>query len=78
MGDTITCPTCNGSGRVPDPKAKGREMAARRKQARVTLREVAAHMGFSVGYVSDLEHGRKKWRGGLVIAYMDAVDAAIN
>jgi predicted transcriptional regulator len=68
------CPRCGGTGRIRDEAAFGAAVKAMRTGARVTLREVAAHTGLSVGYISDLEHGRKRWRGGLIIAYGDAVE----
>lgn len=74
MNQTKTCPMCNGLGRVRDERTFGKEMQEKRKAAHVKLREVAAHMEKSVSYVSDLEHGRKKWRGGLIVAYVDALE----
>lgn len=68
------CSHCNGSGTVRDEAAFGAEMQAKREAAKVLLREMARHMELSIGYISDLEHGRKKWRGGLILAYMDALD----
>jgi DnaJ-class molecular chaperone len=52
---TQPCPTCGGSGRVRDEREFGMQMRRRRRAAKLTLREVAGHMGKSVGYVSDLE-----------------------
>lgn len=71
---TRACPTCNGSGTIRDERAFGRLMQARRMAAKATLGKVAKRMELSVGYISDLEHGRKRWRGGLIAAYVDALD----
>lgn len=73
---TVPCPNCKGSGVVPDPKAQGREMMKTRKAAGVTLREVASILELSIGYVSDLEHGRKKWTARRVNFYLAAVETA--
>jgi predicted transcriptional regulator len=67
------CPTCKGRGYVRDEVLYGARMMRLRKKHGLTLREVAARMEKSIGYVSDLEHGRKRWRGGLIAAYVDAV-----
>lgn len=58
---TIPCRHCAGTGRLLDVKAIGIAMQARREKAGLTLREVAADMGISVGYLSDREHGRKQY-----------------
>jgi transcriptional regulator with XRE-family HTH domain len=67
------CQTCNGTGWVRDEKAFGATMQAKRKAAKATLQDVAKRMELSIGYISDLEHGRKRWRGGLIIAYVNAL-----
>lgn len=58
---TIPCPRCSGTGRVFDVKAIGKAMQARREKAGLTLREVAAELGISIGYLSDREHGRRQY-----------------
>jgi transcriptional regulator with XRE-family HTH domain len=37
----------------------GEALKAARVAKMKTLRELGAHVGFSVGYISDIEHGRK-------------------
>lgn len=59
---TIPCPTCSGTGRLPDVKAIGKAMQARREKGGLTLREVAAELGISIGYLSDREHGRRQYK----------------
>ena len=71
---TIPCPNCKGSGVVPDRKAQGREMKRRRNAARVTLREVSELTGLSIGYLSDMEHGRKGWTPRKINFYMAAIE----
>lgn len=58
---TIACPRCLGTGRILDAKAIGKAMQARREKAGLTLREVAAEIGISIGYLGDREHGRKQY-----------------
>lgn len=70
---TKECPRCGGTGFVADPAYHGKEARARRKQAGLSLREVARRMGFSVAYVSDLELGRRGWNDGLMKRYVNAL-----
>lgn len=69
------CSTCSGSGWVRDNAAYGAIMHARRKAARLKLRELADKTGLSISYLSDLEHGRKKWRSGLILTYAEALES---
>ena len=59
--ETIPCTRCSGTGRVLDVKAIGKAMQARREKGGLTLREVAAELGISIGYLSDREHGRRQY-----------------
>lgn len=70
---TVYCTHCNGTGQIRDERALGKTMQERRKEARKRLREVAVLMGISVGYLSDLEHGRKKWTDKLLSGYNQAI-----
>lgn len=67
------CSKCDGDGFEYDHEAIGRSMARMRKESRATLREVAGLLGYSIGYVSDLEHGRKNWSLKLMNFYAAAV-----
>ena len=71
---TRTCSACNGTGREQDDAAIGAQMQARRERAGLTLREVGKRIDYSIGYVSDLEHGRKRWSEELQAAYEDATN----
>lgn len=73
---TIQCPKCKGSGVVPDPKAKGAELMRARKAAGVTLQEIASILELSIGYISDLEHGRKRWTHRRINFYLAAAETA--
>ncbi len=59
---TIPCPHCSGTGQIIDAEITGGAIWARRKKAGLTLREVAAEMGISIGYLSDRESGRKQYK----------------
>lgn len=70
---TIYCPHCNGTGQLRDERALGETMKARRRAAKKVLRQVAESIGISIGYLSDLEHGRKKWSDKLLAQYNKAL-----
>lgn len=57
------CRHCKGSGKSTDidHQAAGLCVQDARQRAGLTLREVARRLGWSVGYLSDLEHGRRNW-----------------
>lgn len=59
---TLPCPRCSGTGQIFDAKAIGKAMQARREEAGLTLREVAAELGITIGYLGDREHGRRQYR----------------
>lgn len=58
---TRPCSRCGGTGREMDWRDLGRRVRAAREKAGLSLRSVAARVGCSPAYLSDLEHGR---RGG--------------
>jgi transcriptional regulator with XRE-family HTH domain len=63
---------------VLDSVKVGIEQRERRKAAGVTLENVSDLIGLSVGYLSNLENGRrgKLWNHELIKRYNDAVEAA--
>jgi predicted transcriptional regulator len=63
------CPTCQGSGQILDDRAIGQEMRRLREAAKVSLRGIAAKLGFSAAYVSDLELGNRHWTDDKIQAY---------
>ncbi len=70
----IPCLACHGAGYIENPAYRGQEMRKRRLKApRQSLTEVAGRMGFSKGYLSDLELGRRAWSGNLIMAYEKAL-----
>lgn len=69
----ITCPTCGGHGKVPDPRTIGSLLKTERKAKGLSLREIARRMEFTPAYISDLEHGRRAWGAKLRRSYIKAV-----
>lgn len=48
-------------------------MQERRKAANLTLREVSKQMGITIGYLCDLEHGRRIWSPKLQQSFQEAI-----
>jgi predicted transcriptional regulator len=63
---TTACPTCNGSGRITDNNDIAAKMRQRREAAGLSLRELARRLKLSVGYMSDLELGRRNWNAAII------------
>ena len=70
------CQNCDGSGKTLDPEAIGANMQQLRNAASVTRKEISKLMNLSIGYVSDLEHGRKAWNGIRIVQYITALETA--
>jgi transcriptional regulator with XRE-family HTH domain len=60
---------------VIDQVEQGRRLRALRKAANKGLREVAAIIGYSPAYLSDLELGRRQWNEYLIERFKQAVRA---
>lgn len=67
------CPRCKGTGKVRDEAKLGGQMQERRKAANLTLREVSKQMGITIGYLCDLEHGRRIWSPKLQQSFQEAI-----
>jgi len=67
------CHCCSGSGKEIDPRAVGAEMVALRLKSHITQKAVADRMKFTAAYISDLEKGKRLWRGELMELYQKAV-----
>ncbi len=74
----ISCPHCSGTGRVLDSAAIGAAARKRREAAGLTQGEVAAGMGYSTSYISQLERGLKHWTPELIAANEAAILGARN
>lgn len=68
------CPKCGGTGKIQDDNSLGESMKKKRQKAHLTLKKVAEHMKLSVGYVCDLEHGRRIWRADIEKRYYAAIE----
>ncbi len=68
------CDKCGGTGRIPDDRIYGAEMRKFREAAGITARTVARRLEVSASYLSDLEHGRRRWTPKLIFAYTTAVE----
>lgn len=72
------CEVCQGSGIAPDWKAIGAKMREARKAANLTLLTMAHRMGFSEGYIHDLEKGKRAFGPALQERYLDALRGGNN
>lgn len=70
---TRPCDKCGGKGELENPIYRGREMRRLRRDADLSLREVARRMDKSAAYISDLELGRRAWSKRLIDFYQKAV-----
>lgn len=57
----VPCPSCLGTGRVPDHARLGCQARNRRQAYDLNQIELARRMRISVTYLSELERGRRKW-----------------
>ena len=72
----MDCPRCGGTGEIEDPREQGKRLRDLRVRLGRTLTEVAAAMGLSKAYVSDLELGRRTWRAELELHYITILGIA--
>ena len=70
---TMTCPKCDGTGAVLDPRMVGQQMRELREHNDVSVREVARRLNLSAPYVSDLELGRRSFNEELIERYKSAL-----
>ncbi len=70
---TQTCARCGGKGRQIDQVKFGQEMRDLREAKRIKLSWVAAKLGFSPAYISDLEKGKRAWNPRLISSFKSAV-----
>lgn len=57
------CRCCEGTGRESDDVKLGRTLSGLRLRAGLSLRSVAHQMGISHSFLSQLEHGTRRWHG---------------
>lgn len=70
----ITIPTKTIT--VPDHEKTGAMMRARRAKAKLSLRAIAARMGYSAPYICDLERGKRAWTDDKIERYLVALRQA--
>lgn len=74
----MKCPRCKGTGEVEDPLLVGQSLRKLRLEAGITLLRMAEVMKISPGHLSDLENGKRAWRGSITSeVYCDALDGEI-
>lgn len=71
--DTITCPTCLGKGKVPNPDNIGDVLRKERLKAGVQQKAIALRMDISGGYLSDMEKGRRPMSAQQIEQYREAI-----
>jgi transcriptional regulator with XRE-family HTH domain len=74
----MKCDKCNGTGILGDSRIIGARLRARRKRLRIALKAIAARLQISVGYLSDLEHGRRSWTEERVLHYELALSLEVK
>lgn len=62
----LPCSKCGAPGKEVDPVWFGREKREKREFIGLSLRRVAVRMGISMGYLCDLELGRRHWTEDMV------------
>lgn len=58
---TEPCPSCLGTGSVPDHARLGQQARNRRQSHDLNQSTLAKRMKISITYLSELERGRRKW-----------------
>jgi transcriptional regulator with XRE-family HTH domain len=74
MFKTEPCKSCLGTGKQLDQKYASEMLRRRRERSGRSLRSVAAAMGITGPYLSDLEHARRRWRQELIEKFNKAVN----
>lgn len=64
------CKCCDGTGQEVDDTYTGNQMRQLRLAAKMAQKEMAARLGVSGAYLSDLEHGYRHWNIPLTKEYI--------
>lgn len=72
--NTVDCPRCEGTGKIRDTQATGKEVRSLRENYNLSLRSIARRMGISPSYLSDLETGKRDWNDKRLRDYFLAID----
>lgn len=68
-----TCRACGGCGYTYPDDVLGAFWRGKRREEGIDAKEIAEAAGVSPQYLSDLEHGRRKWSPALSEAYLVAI-----
>lgn len=55
------CPTCWGTGKIPNHAALGKRARRVRQNRGLSLKEMALRLGVTDSYLSYLETGKRRW-----------------
>jgi ribosome-binding protein aMBF1 (putative translation factor) len=58
---TVKCPPCKGTGRIPNRKAIGKTIQARRTKAGMSLKALGAKLGIDASVLCRFENGEVNW-----------------
>lgn len=70
---TVPCKFCDGTGTGIDHVSTGKGLRRLREARRASLRSIAALLGYSYPYLSDLELGKRNWTPAKIAAYKNAI-----
>lgn len=73
MKNTIKCQKCKGAGAIENPAYVGQFFRKRREAKDIGLRELARRMKISPAYLSELEHGKRRWSKKLKNSFMENI-----
>lgn len=76
--DHSACPRCMGTGSNSVHLKTGSDFKERRKSAGVSMREIAKSAKWSIGYISDLEQGKRLWTSARIARYETALTKNIK
>lgn len=70
------CQSCHGTGKVTkiDTKRLGKLLKRLRIGSDITLRKISKEMKLSIGYINDLEQGRRAINHSIFMEYVFALD----
>lgn len=72
---TNPCECCHGTGVQVDQRELGDSLRQKREAAHISLRSMAADLGISAPYLSDLERGHRHWSPALRARFEKALHA---
>lgn len=67
------CPLCGGSGEVHEDREIGAALQKERIDSGISLRTLGGRLGLSAAYLSDLEHGKRRWNADRVSRFREGL-----